>query len=82
MVGDYVLPEGMINFQTPAQMVMEYMIKVQQEPNNEEHKAVLKALTEGAKLVVSAGVAQVEQGRMLIDLLKVNEDLLLWKKGK
>ena len=77
LVGDYQLPVGMINFADPAKMVMEYMQKVKEDPTNEEHKAVLKALTEGGRLVVQAGLAQIEQGRLMVDLLQVNAKLKL-----
>ncbi len=77
LIGDYVLPVGMIDFKTPATMVMEYMVKVQEDPENEQKRATLKALSDAARTVVSAGVAQTEQGKMMIELLRVNKELKL-----
>lgn len=77
LVSDYVLPQGIIDFQSPAQMVLEYMKKVKENPNDAELKETLKIISDAAKTVVAAGLGQVEQGKMMIQLLQVNRKLKL-----
>lgn len=79
LVSDYVLPAGLIDFETPAKMVLEYMKQVKEKPKDKEAKENLKAMAEGANAVVRLGMAQVEQGRMLVGLLEINKKLRLMK---
>lgn len=79
LVSDYVVPAGLIDFETPAKMVLDYMKQVKDKPKDREAKENLRALTEGANAVVRLGMAQVEQGRMMVSLLEVNKKLRLMK---
>lgn len=79
MVSDYVLPAGMIDFNSPANMVMEYMKLVKEKPDDKELKETLRIVTDAAKVVVTAGMGQVQQGEMMVKLLEVNKKLRLIK---
>lgn len=79
LVDDYIVPNGLIDFKTPAEMVMQYMKLVLEKPEDKELKDTLRALSDAARTVVAAGLGQNEQAKVFISLLEVNKKLHLNK---
>jgi len=77
LVDDYVIPQGLIDFKTPAEMVLHYMKLVQEKPEDKELKDTLRVMCDAARTVVAAGIGQNEQAKVFIQLLEVNKKLRL-----
>jgi hypothetical protein len=75
LVDDYVLPQGMVDFKSIADMVKESMLAVKNEPTK-ENMDYMRAISDGAKTMVQAGVAQNQQMNNMLGLMTLNKE---WK---
>jgi hypothetical protein len=75
MVGEYVVPAGMIDLKAPADMLKSMMQKVMENPDDKNLQAAMEVMVTGAKGIVDAGKEQNIQARNMIDVLKINRQL-------
>jgi deoxyribose-phosphate aldolase len=78
LVDDYVLPAGMVDFKSIADMVKESMLTVKENPTK-ENVDYMRAISDGAKTMVQAGVAQNQQMNNMLGLMTLNKE---WKLNR
>lgn len=75
VVGDYVIPTGMVDFKEPADMIKTMMQRVMDNPKDKDLLGALEVVVEGGRSIVEFGKAQNDQANVLVKLLNVNRRL-------